>query len=126
LRIVCLQETGVAQTAVALEELAAGALNRRGANRGQLVVAVGFAKGSMIDAESAQSVNTLEKLAFVRDAEHDEMGMRGLGWQKGPGNFNGGVARLNDLLRERKVRPDEEIQIRWFALQESHGCLLRL
>jgi hypothetical protein len=84
-------------------------LNRRGANRGELVVAVGFAKGAVVDAEPAQSLNALEKLAFVRDAEDDQMRVRGLGWQKGSGNFNGGVARLNDLLRERKVRPDEEI-----------------
>lgn len=120
----CLGETGLAQAAVAFEDLAVLTPNRLGADGGEFVISVRLVEGSVGNPAPAQSLGALEKLAFTWDATDDEMRMSQFSGQKGFRHLDGCVAGLDDLLRKRQVIPDEEVDVRRVVLRECHGWLL--
>jgi hypothetical protein len=74
--VLCLRETGCAQTAIAFEDLPARAANRLRPDSGKLIVAVRLMERPAGYPEPAQPVKALEKLAFARQAANDKMRMR--------------------------------------------------
>ena len=74
--VFCLPEAGLAQAAVAFEDLAALTADRLGAEGGEFAAPVRLVKGTECNLESAQSVPALEKLAFAGNSADDQVGMR--------------------------------------------------
>src|SRR5262245_44827603 len=75
LLVFCLRETGLAQAAIAFEDLAALAVDRLRTDGGEFVAPVRLVKGTAGNPEPVQSVKTLEKRTFVRDGADDQVGM---------------------------------------------------
>jgi hypothetical protein len=61
---------------IAFEELPALPADGLGADGGEFVAAVRLVECAVGNPESAQMVNTLEQLTFVREGADDQMGMR--------------------------------------------------
>jgi hypothetical protein len=122
--VFCLRETGLAQAVIAFEDLAALAADRLRAKGGEFVAPVRLVEGTARNPASAQSVQAPEKLAFAWDGADDQVGMRQVSGKKRLCNLDGCVAGLDDLLGNRKVVPDEEVNVWWLALREFHGWLL--
>ena len=74
--------------------------------------------------QAAQTVQALEKPAFIGNADDDEMRMDGIVREEFA-DFKNRVARLNDLLRTGKVGSDKDIKVRRGVLRELHGKLHR-
>src|SRR5262245_49998655 len=74
--VICLPETGLAQAAVAFEDLAALAADRLRAEGGEFMAPVRLVEGTVRNPEPAQPVHALEKLALAWYGADDQVGMR--------------------------------------------------
>jgi hypothetical protein len=117
-----LGESGNGQATVAFEKLPPVAVNGFGADGGEFITAVGFMENAVGDAQGAQAVGITKQRTFVGSGTNDQVGMRQIGGEKISGDLNGRMTGLNDLLRERKIDSDEEIDVRGGVLGELHGC----
>jgi hypothetical protein len=115
----------LAEAAIAPEDVTVLAADRLRRDGGQFVIAVGFVEGSMANFEPEQVFDTAKKFTFVGDAADDQMRMRELGWKKRSRNLEDCVARLDGLLRNGEIRPDEDVDIRDVVLGEFHGRVLK-
>jgi hypothetical protein len=109
---------------VTFEETAALAPDRFGAEGGEFAPPVRLVERTVRNPEPAQAVDALPKPALVRHGADDQVGMREVSGEKRFANLDGGVAGLDDLLRNREVVPYEEIDIGGAVLGEFHGGLL--
>jgi hypothetical protein len=104
--------------------LAVLAPNRFRSDGGKFVAPVRLVESTVRNAESLQPVEALKKLSFAGDGADDDMRVGQFRWKKRLGNLDGGVTRLDDLLRNREISPHEEINVRRVVLCELHGWLL--
>jgi hypothetical protein len=120
-----LGEPGMAQAAVAAEDVAVPAEDRpRGQGR-KLIASVRFMERPMRHAEPAEPLHALKQMTQVGCAADDQMGMGQVLREEEACNLDGGVTGLDDLMGMRKVGPDEEVDIRRVvALVVAHGTLL--
>lgn len=102
----------LAKTAIASENAAVAAENRSSGKRRDLIVSVGFTKGTVRYAESAKTLHALAQLRFVRNAANDEMGVGQVRREEEANGFDGRMAGLDNLMGVRKVLPHEDIDIR--------------
>ena len=104
-----------------MEDLAAFTADRLRAQGGEFVAPVGLVESPVSNPEPAQSVHAPIEMAFGRDTTDDQMRMGKIRRKKRFGNLNGCVAGLDDLLRKRKICPQEEVDVGEVVLGEFHG-----
>src|SRR2546422_5688749 len=102
-----LPETRLFQATVASEDFALWADNWPGGDGGEFVLSIWFVKCPKRHIQTAQPIKAVKKLAFIGNANDDKMRMRTIGWKKRFADFKNSVARLDDLLGEGQVGPDE-------------------
>jgi hypothetical protein len=119
-----LAETSLAQAAIASEDSAALSANRLRADSREFVAPIRLIEGTAGDPQAAKALKALKQLALVGDGANHKVRMRDFNGKKRSCHFNGCVAGLDDLLRNREIVPHEEIDIRRVVLCELHSSLL--
>ncbi len=123
--VVQLPKPGLFQATVALEYMPLQTDNRSSGNGGQFVISIGFVKSSMRDIQTAKSIEATEKPTFIGDANDDKVRVRTIGRKKRLADVKNGVAGLNNLLWNRQIGPDKDVNVlSGCALGEFHGKLL--
>jgi len=94
-------------------------------NGGEFAVSIWLVESPMRDVQAAQPIKATKKLAFIGNANDDEMRVLIVRGKKRFADFKNSVARLDDLLGNRQVGSDEDISVGSVVLRESHDKLPR-
>jgi hypothetical protein len=111
------------QAAIAFEDLPLWSDHRPSSDSGEFIVAIRFVKISNRDTQTAQTIQAVKELSLIGDTDDHKMRMVKLAWKKGFADFENGVARLDDLLRERQIGADKNVDVWSAALRELHRLL---
>lgn len=84
--------------------------NRLGGESGQLMPTVRLNKWPTLNTFATKTLQRLLQVLLVADTTNDKVGMVKIGSDQ-RGSFNGCMASLNDLLRERQITADKDVDV---------------